>query len=138
MNKTFELLNESTEILINSKKIKEDEIGFLPGNELPAIKSILKKTPIANNVYAAMYCFADFTKQLASTSNLTEVKHCFMFAGKLLKEGNNIVKNAIGKVYLFSLSTRLDVSEPTNAVLKNMLPAPLHKENDLQVNASGL
>lgn len=118
--------------------IEENEVIDLLGNEFPTINETLEKTAHANNIYKAIQCFADFTKQLIAKGNLNEVKHCFNVAEQMLQNGNNNVKNAIENVYVYSLGTVIALSTLTTNHIKELFTGELRKEYNKQVCASGL
>lgn len=140
MNTTLELLKMKSELLLKKQQhlIKETEVIDLLGNEFPTINADLEKTANPSNIYKAMQCFADFTKQMIQNEEFKEVKHCFIIAEKMLKNGNGTVKNAIENCYLFSISTLLDLATPVNQKVKSLLTDSLKKEYNRQVCASGI
>ncbi len=136
MNATFELLKLKIDLTMKHNTIKESEVLEVLGNELPDINPVLEKTEDVNNIYKAMQCFAGFTKSLVYKGDFKEVKHCFHVAEKLLKHGNNTVINAIENVYLYSLSSILDLANPLSLKVKGLLTDSLMKEYRRQVGAS--
>jgi hypothetical protein len=114
--------------------IKESEILNLLGEEIPDINTELEKLAHSGNIYKSIQCFADFTKELILSGNLKAVKHCIKLADKMLAEGTSTVKNAIENVYLFSLSTAIDLTAP----VKEMLTGPLKKEYHRQTTRCGI
>ncbi len=139
MNATLELLKIKVDLSLKQiNMIKENEMMELLGNEFPAINSEFERTANPGNIYKAMQCFSDFTKQLIRKGNFKEVKHCFIVAEKMLQNGNGTVKNAIENCYLFSVSTLLDLTSPVSQKVKSLLTTSLKKEYNRQVCASGL
>ena len=116
--------------------IAESEVLNVLEKELPEIKPLSENISNPENVYKVMQVFANYTKQLAVTGNLKEVKHCFNVAEKLINEGNNIVKNGIFNCYLFSVSTVMDLTSPVSQTIKNLLTDSLRKEYYRQTGAS--
>lgn len=138
MNATLELLKAKTELTMRNEGIKENQIFDLLGNELPEINPELEKLPYPRNIYVSVKCFAEFTKQLIKIGNLSEVKHCFNVAEKMLLEGNKPVKNAIENIYIFSISSILDFAGPLSNKIKGMMNKALLTEYKRQVCASGI
>jgi hypothetical protein len=138
MNPTVELLKVKALLSNNEKQIKENDILNLLGEELPEINIELEKLSNPQNVYTSVKCFAEFTKSLVNKGNFSEVKHCFNIAEKMMLEGNKTVKNAIENVYIFSMSTILDLTSPISYKIKDMMNRSLWKEYSKQVNASGI
>lgn len=136
MNATFELLKLKIDLTVKRTMIKETEVLDVLGNELPAMNPVLEKTEDVNNIYKAMQCFANFTKSLVSKGDFKEVKHCFQVAETLLKNGNSTVINAIENVYVYSLSSILDLTTPLSLKVKSLLTDSLMKEYRRQVGSS--
>lgn len=87
------------------------------------------------SIYAQAEQYADLTKAMIRQGKIQRTKKCFSIAEQLLKTGTLEVKNAITNVYLFSLSTFMEIH---NCNIKGLLPDGLRKEYFKQVNASGL
>jgi len=138
MNAIVELLKLKIDLSVKHTMIKETEVVEVLGNELPDMNAVLEKTEDVNNIYKAMQCFASFTKSLVNKGDFREVKHCFNVAENLLKHGNSTVINAIGNVYVYSLSSILDLTNPLSLKVKSLLTDSLRKEYRRQVGASGL
>lgn len=138
MNATVELLKIKIDLSIKHTMIEENEIVEVLGNELPEMNPALEKTEDVNNIYKAMQCFANFTKSLINKGDFKEVKHCFIVAETLLKNGNSTVKNAIENGYLYSLSSILDYTTPVSLKVKSLLTDSLKKEYRRQVCSSGI
>ena len=139
MNTTLELLKIKAELTFKKiNMIKENEVIELLGNEFPAINNEFERTANFGNIYKAMQCFADFTKQLIKKGNFKEVKHCFVVAEKMLQNGNGTVKNAIENGYLFSVSTIIDIASPVSQKVKSLLTDALKKEYNRQGCSSGI
>lgn len=118
--------------------ITENEIPAILSVELPEINNELKKLQSKNNIYKTMQCFVDFTKELAYTGNLAEVKHCFTLAERMLKDGNKTVRNAIENVYVFSVSSILHGSTSMSNEVNALFNGSLRKEYIHQIEASGI
>ncbi len=138
MNPTVELLKMKVALSFDKKQIKENDVLNILGEELPEMNIELEKLSNPQNVYASVKCFAEFTKSLVRKENLSEVKHCFNIAEKMMLDGNKTVKNAIENVYLFSLSAILDLTSPLSYKIKGMMNRSLWKEYNKQLTASGL
>jgi hypothetical protein len=139
MNATTELLRIKADLTPKQiNMIKENEVIDLLGNEFPSINDAFEKTPNPGNIYKAMQCFADFTKQLIRKGDFKEVKHCFIVAEKMLQNGNAAVKNSIENCYLFSVSAIIDITGPISEKVKGLLTDSLKKEYNRQVCSSGI
>lgn len=139
MDHSIEIINKKTELAIAeiSCLLKEKEALSLLSNEFPAIRKMLSNETLAD-IYKVVSAFAGFTKEHARNQDLKEVKHCFNVAEKMLHEGNSAVKNAIENVYVFSLSSLLDVPSAMSSRIRELLNASLKNEYYRQVSASGI
>ena len=79
--------------------------------------------------------FAEITKSLLRKGNVLRVKKCLNTAEQLLISGNAETKNAISNIYVFSVSTFMEMH---NCSIANLFPQSLRKEYIAQVNASGV
>lgn len=138
MNATLELLNLKASLAIEKHRMDEHEVLDLLGNEFPNLNAELERVPNGTNIYKAVQCFADFTKNLVYKENFRELKHCFRVAEKMLKEGNNIVKNAIENCYVFSVTGMLDFAGVAGSKAKGLLTNLLKKEYIRQISATGV
>jgi hypothetical protein len=79
--------------------------------------------------------FAEITKSLIRNGNIIRAKKCLTVAEKLLVTGNTETKNVIINIYVFSVSTFMEIH---NCTISNLFPALLKKEYITQVNTSGV
>lgn len=79
--------------------------------------------------------FAEITKNLIRKGNIPRAKRCVEIAEQLLKNGNAETKNAISNIYVFSVSTFMEIQKCTIA---NFFPPMLQKEYIAQINTSGI
>jgi hypothetical protein len=138
MNANIELLKAKSELALQQFGIKENQVLDLLGNELPDLNTELEKLSNPQNIYVSVKCFAEFTKKLIKSGNLSEVKHCFNLAEKMLLQGNKTVKNAIENVYVFSVSSLLDLASPIGHKIKGMMNKALITEYKRQIYATGV
>ena len=134
----FGMVRAKTTSKMKTLIITENEVPEILSNELPEINMELEKLISLNNVYKTMECFAGFTKQLIYMGNLKEVKHCFDIAEKMLDEGNNLVKNAIENVFVYSIGTVVALSGLKTKRLKRIFNGSLRKEYNRQVSTNGI
>lgn len=87
------------------------------------------------SIYKQAQRFADVTKQCIVTGNISRAKQCLTVASKLLENGNTEIKNAICNVYVFSVSSFLEIH---HCAIRNLFPEKLLTEYHKQVNTSGL
>lgn len=79
--------------------------------------------------------FAEITKNLIRKGNILRVKRCLNVAEQLLVNGNAETKNVISNIYVFSVSTFMEMH---NCSIANLFPQSLRKEYISQVNAMGV
>lgn len=79
--------------------------------------------------------FAEITKNLIRKGNILRVKKCLNVAEQLLVNGNAETKNVISNIYVFSVSTFMEMH---NCSIANLFPQSLRKEYITQVNAMGV
>jgi hypothetical protein len=140
INPSAELLQVKADLALNCSihLIRENEVLDLLENEFPLINSELKSTSNSVDVYKSIRCFAEFTKTLIFNNNFTEVKHCFNVAEKMLQQGNNTVKNAIENVYVYSMSSILDMATPLSKKTKEIMNDSLRREYNRQICSHGI
>lgn len=79
--------------------------------------------------------FAEITKSLIRKGNIIRAKKCLSIAEQLLITGNYETKNVISNIYIFSVSTFMEIHKCSIA---NLFPPNLRKEYISQINASGV
>lgn len=79
--------------------------------------------------------FAEITKNLIRKGNILRVKKCLSVAEQLLVTGNVETKNVISNIYVFSVSTFMEMH---NCSIANLFPQSLRKEYISQINTSGV
>lgn len=93
------------------------------------------KNRINQNMYSQMQRFADITKQLIMIGNIGRAKLFMNIAENIFKTGNSEVKNAITNVYIYSVSTFMELHKCN---IRNLFPDFLKSEYQKQVRASGI
>lgn len=86
-------------------------------------------------VYKQAERFAEITKRAIITGNIIRAKKCLALAEKLLETGSNETKIAISNVYVFSVSTFMELHHCT---ISNLFPQSLKSEYIKQINTSGV
>ena len=89
----------------------------------------------AKSACAKAVQFAEITKTLIRKGNILRVKKCLGVAEQLLATGNAETKNVISNIYVFSVSTFMEMH---NCSIANLFPQSLRKEYIAQINASGV
>ena len=89
----------------------------------------------SQNIYKQMQRFADITKLLLIQGNIQRTKHCLQIAEEIYNKGTAEIKNAVSNVYLFSVSSFMELNHIN---VRPLLPINLEKEYVHQINASGI
>ena len=74
---------------------------------LPEMREVLVKQGVSSNMfdpYESVQCLTDFTLKIAHQHNIKMLKRCFTAAERLYTRGNEIIKNAINNVFIYSFS----------------------------------
>ena len=103
--------------------ITEKEVPDFLEDELPEIKIELEKNN--KNIFNLLHVFTSYTKKCAEIGNINKLKSCFVIANKLLREGNNAVKSAVENVYVFSVSSLIEIASPIQKQVQKILPENL-------------
>ena len=105
------------------QNITEKEVPLILEEELPDITSELEKN--SENILRIFNCFTNYTKKCAEKGNINKLKKCFKIADKFLKQGNNIVKSALENIFIFSVSSFIEIVSPVQEQVKKILPEKL-------------
>lgn len=88
-----------------------------------------------NTIYRKAERFAEITKKAIVSGNINRAKKCLALAEQLLTTGNNETKNAISNVYVFSVSTFMELR---HCSISNLFPMSLKAEYIKLINTSGV
>lgn len=86
-------------------------------------------------IYNQAERFAEITKSAILTGNIIRAKKCLALAERLLTTGSSETKNAISNVYIFSVSTFMELR---HCSISNLFPQSLKAEYIKQINTSGV
>ena len=86
-------------------------------------------------IYKQAERFAEITKLAIITGNISRAKKCMALAERLYETGSNETKNAISNVYVFSVSSFMELH---HCNISNLFPKSLRAEYIKQINASGV
>jgi hypothetical protein len=86
-------------------------------------------------IYKRVQHFANFTKTLIINGDIRNAKRCLLAAEKMFNRGNDRIKNAISNVYVFSLSSFMEMH---HCNIKDLFPKTLVNEYRKQVTAFGV
>jgi hypothetical protein len=95
---------------------------------------LIMKNKIAT-IYEQADRFAEITKVAIITGNINRAKKCLVLAERLFETGSNETKIAISNVYVFSVSTFMELR---HCSISNLFPKSLKAEYIKQINASGV
>lgn len=87
------------------------------------------------SIYTKMQRLTNVTKNLIISGKLQRAKKCLKIAEFLFKYGNTEIKNAISNVFVFSITSFLEIK---HLEVGKILPQNLLKEYQQQINSSGI
>ncbi|WP_100433661.1 hypothetical protein [Flavobacterium sp. 1] len=86
-------------------------------------------------IYEKAERFAEITKTAIITGNINRAKKCLGLAEQLFESGSSETKNAITNVYIFSVSSFMELR---HCSISNLFPKSLKAEYIKQINTSGV
>lgn len=86
-------------------------------------------------VYKQAERFAEITKTAIITGNINRAKKCLAMAERLFETGSSETKNSISNVYVFSVSSFMELR---HCSISNLFPKLLKAEYIKQINTSGV
>ena len=86
-------------------------------------------------IYRQAERFAEITKTAIIIGNITRAKKCLALAERLFATGSNETKNAISNVYVFSVSSFMELRQCN---ISNLFPKSLKAEYIKQIYTSGV
>jgi hypothetical protein len=87
------------------------------------------------SVYKQAERFAEITKKAIISGNIVRAKKCLALAERLLITGSSETKNAISNVYVFSVSSFMEMR---HCSISHLFPQSLKAEYIKQINTSGV
>lgn len=93
------------------------------------------KNKESKNINKQAQRFADVTKSLIVSGNIRRAKYCMQVAENLFTKGNKEIQNAISNVYVFSVSSFMEMH---HCSIRNFFPKKLQNEYYKQENTSGI
>jgi len=88
-----------------------------------------------STIYKQAERFAEITKTAIITGNISRAKKCLALAERLFISGSNETKIAISNVYIFSVSSFMELR---HCSISNLFPQTLKAEYIKQINTSGV
>ena len=86
-------------------------------------------------IYKQAERFAEITKTAIITGNIVRAKKCLAFAERLFETGSNETRNVISNVYVFSVSSFMELH---HCNISNLFPKSLKAGHIKQINTSGV
>ena len=86
-------------------------------------------------IYKQADRFAEITKSAIISGNIVRAKKCLALAERLFATGSYETKNAIANVYVFSVSTFMELR---HCSISNLFPKGLRIEYIKQINGSAV
>jgi hypothetical protein len=74
---------------------------------LPEVKLEISRTGAEPTAYQSIQVVADYAKRMALEHDFKMVKKCMNLVQKLYEKGNNLVRNAVENIFIFSFSSML-------------------------------
>ncbi|MBC7555196.1 MAG: hypothetical protein H7257_14600 [Taibaiella sp.] len=105
--------------------IQQQELPELIEDSIPELSGICKRAK-CKNAYDIATQMLKYTSQKVVNSNLAAAQDCCQLAEQLYKKGNNIIRNAIENVFVYSLTHTFFHEEDKNKV-NDILPASLYE-----------
>ena len=93
------------------------------------------KTHSNKSVHKQMQLFADLTKQSICKNDWIRTRKYLSAAGELFIKGTSEIKSAIATVYVFSVSSFLEIQKIN---IQSLFPDCLYKEYQKQVHSLGV
>jgi len=86
-------------------------------------------------IYRQAERFAEITKTAIITGNINRARKCLALAERLLVNGNNETRIAITNVYVFSVSSFMELR---HCSISNLFPISLKAEYIRQINSTSV
>lgn len=98
-------------------------------------KLLIQMKNQVNTIYKQAERLAEITKKFIISGNINRAKKCLVIADQLLLNGSNETKNAISNIYVFSVSTFMELR---HCSISNLFPQHLKLEYNKQINTFGV
>ena len=119
--------------------INEYEVPGYLAKKLEGIDDDLRSVSPTLTIFKTIQCLANYTKSKVKQHDFKAVKKCFTVAENIYINGNELVKNAIENVLVFSFSSLLNMGDNEDKKqLQALMPLCLHTTYVNQVLKSGI
>jgi hypothetical protein len=88
-----------------------------------------------NSIYKQAERFAEITNKAIISGNISRAKKLLSIAENLLETGSNETKNVISNVYIYSVSSFMELR---HCSISNLFPKALKAEYIKQINATSV
>ena len=88
-----------------------------------------------NTIYKQAERFAEITNKVIISGNISRAKKLLSIAENLLETGSNDTKNVISNVYIYSVSSFMELR---HCSISNLFPKALRTEYIKQINATSV
>lgn len=88
-----------------------------------------------NTIYKQAERFAEITKKAIISGNISRAKKLLSIAENLLETGSSETKNVISNVYIYSVSSYMELRHYS---ISNLFPQALRAEYIKQINATSV
>ncbi len=107
--------------------ISQYQIPALIAGRLPQIKSEVSGTSTQPSAYHSIQVLTDYTKRMALEHNFKMVQNCMAVVQTIYEKGNQLVKNAIENIFVFSFSTMLSRCNTVEwKIVQSYMPSDLY------------
>ncbi len=125
----------TTFLLLTTLYTQLDFFGTSFGIRRENIKNSFQMKNQVTSIYKQAERFAEITKKNIICGNIVRAKKCLALAERLFINGSIETKNAISNVYVFSVSSFMEMR---HCNISHLFPQTLKAEYIKQVNASGV
>ena len=108
-------------------------------DELPEMEQELKAVYSTLNIFKTIQCLANYTRRKVIQHDLMAAKKCFAITETIYVKGNELVKNAIENVFVYSFSSLMNLcSKDERKQLQAIMPLDLHTAYVQQILKPGV
>ena len=102
--------------------ISQLEAVHLIDSEFPQLAKLYKRSPLTSDFYKSIQRLLDFSRKAVLDYNLNLSRKCFSVAKTLLNQGDNAIRTAIEKSFIYSFSPFAKSGESERKRLKFFMP----------------
>jgi hypothetical protein len=114
------------------------EVPALIADNIPEVRHELAEQAATGNVNNALHILTDYTFKMCKAHDLPGIQKCMKLADKIYVKGNNLVKNAVTNVFVYSFSMfRMSCNSIEWRLLQAKMPITLYSIYMQQVMKSG-